>query len=116
MTQFLYWQSPENGKLKATVVCGDGHVHLAEIPPDDTARYDDIVREFANSCERLPFSVEQASEHFDGIGMPRLDINPGMLFFGPLPVEAPKEAAQTQTEKTDENGVLKLRFSNKEVQ
>lgn len=110
MTQFLYWQSPENGFLKGTVVCQDGHVHLAEIPPDDTERHENAVCEFANSCDRLPFTVEQASEHFDSLGMPRLDINPGMLFFGPLPAEAPKAAAPAQAD------ILKLRFMSKEVQ
>jgi hypothetical protein len=84
ISQFLYWQSPENGRLKGTIVCQDGHVHLTDIPPDDTERYEALIRDFANGCDRLPFTTAQAEAFLTSRGLPKVDLNPPLIFFGPL--------------------------------
>lgn len=72
-----------SGSGRGTIQCRNGHVMLVEISDRNKAAAEKSLREFEDSLEKSPPTVEEALKWLKSNGWQKRDLNPGMHFFAP---------------------------------
>lgn len=72
-----------SGSGRGTIQCRNGHVMLVEITDRNSARVTKSLREFEDSLDKSPPTVEETLKWLKDNGWRKRDLNPGMHFFAP---------------------------------
>lgn len=107
--QLLYWNTPVYGRLLGTIQCLDGHVMLSEVPVEDGATVETMVREFGDSCASLPPLRSAVGEMLEANGWTPDATHAPHLFYTPGKAKAPAKKAEGEAKTEGKKASAKAR-------